>query len=185
MLSQITAVFLWKLTGVFLVTAGAAGAGMCICRDRRSRILQLKALEHAFTVIAGEISYSRISLPEIFWETGEKMYGTEGQRLGRCLLKIAGRLGEGSGQDIRKVWQEEMGAYLSAAKLKEPEKLLVLSFPDAVWFLDGPRQEAAVAGFADEMEKRSGDAQQKCSQEDRMTMAFSLAAGMLTAILLL
>lgn len=185
MLRQITAAFLWKLTGIFLVAAGTAGAGLCICRDRRSRILQLTALGHAFSMIAGEISYSRISLPEIFREVGEKMYGAERQRLGRCLLEIAGRLQEGSGQDIRRVWQEEMGTYLSASKLEKPEKTLVLSFPDAVWFLDGPRQEAAVIGFADELQKRAEEAQQRRSQEDRMTMAFYLATGAMAAILLL
>lgn len=174
-----------RAVGLVLVAAGAAGTGICICRDRRTRILQLRALEQAFSMIAGEISYSRISLPEIFWEVGEKLYGTEGRILGGCLFGIGGRMREGGGMDIRRVWQEEMSGYLSASKLAAPEKELVLSFPGAVCFLDGPRQEAAVAGFAAEMRKRSEEAQKKRGQEDRMTMAFCLAAGAMAAILLL
>lgn len=174
-----------KWSGVFMIMAGAVGTGICICRDRCSRVLQLKALERAFFLVAGEISYSRISLPEIFVEVGEKMYKTEEGKLGDCIYRIGERMQENRGQDIGTVWQEEMSGYLAGTKLEEQEKKLVLSFPEAVWFLDGPRQETAVNEFARELQARLAGAQQKRSQEDRMTMAFCLAAGIMAAILLL
>lgn len=174
-----------RLAGILFVTAGAAGVGVCICRERGGRVAALKALENAFCLIAGEISYSRISLPEIFLEMGEKMYGAEGRRLGRRLLMIGERLQEGRDQDIGRVWREEMSAYLEETELFAQEKALVLSFPEAVWFLDGQRQEAAVKEFAQQLCRRAEEAQQKCGAQDRMTMAFCLAAGVMAAILLL
>lgn len=173
-----------RLIGVCLILTGALGVGICICSDRRSRVAQLEALECAFGLIAGEISYSRISLPEIFLEVGEKMNAPSGMEPGSSLYRIGGRLQEGGGQDIRTVWQEEMNAYLSQTKLKEPEKKLALSFPDAVWFLDGTRQEAAVNRFSQEFYKSVEEAQQRCKSEERMTLALCLSAGVMAAILL-
>lgn len=173
-----------KLIGVCLILGGALGVGICICSDRRSRVSQLKQLARAFYLIAGEISYSRISLPEIFLEVGEKMDAASGQGPGSCLYRIGERLQEGGGQDIRTVWQEEMSAYLSQTKLKELEMQLALSFPDAVWFLDGTRQEAAVNGFSQELQKAAQQAQLKRDSEDRMTLALCLSAGVMAAILL-
>lgn len=173
-----------RLIGVCLILTGALGVGICICSDRRSRIAQLEALECAFDLIAGEISYSRISLPEIFLEVGEKMNAPLGMEPGSSLYRIGGRLQEGGGQDIRTVWQEEMSAYLSQTKLKEPEKKLALSFPDTVWFLDGTRQEAAVNRFSQELQKAAQQAQLRRSSEDRTTLALCLAAGVMVAILL-
>lgn len=173
-----------KLTGVCLILAGALGVGICICSDRRNRVLQLGALERAFSYIAGEISYSRISLPEIFLEVGEKMDAASGMEPGSTLYRIGKLLQEGGGQDIRTVWQKEMSAHLSGTKLKEQEKKLVLSFPDAVWFLDGTRQEAAVNRFSKELQKSAEEAQKKRGSEDRMTLAICLSAGAMAAILL-
>lgn len=175
----------WKLAGAICTVAGAAGTGFCICQDRRFRAEQLSALEKAFSLIAGEISYSRISLPEIFVETGEKLKGTSGYGLGGRLVRIGRRLSDGSGQDMEKVWQEEMNAFLKKTKLNTAEKNLILSFPDAVWFVDGKRQETAVLEFAARMHEAAGLAQKRRKEEDKITMTFCLACSAMAAILLM
>lgn len=175
---------MFKLIGACLTVAGAIGAGGCVCMERQCRIRQLEALARAFSLIAGEISYSRISLPEIFMETGEKLKGPEDFGVGSILLQIGERLLDGSGQDMTVVWKEEMGNFLGETKLRAQEKNLVLSFPDAVWFLDGPRQQSAVAEFAQRLHKTARLAGEARKEEDRVTMAFCIAGSILTAILL-
>lgn len=174
-----------KLIGACLIVVGATGAGGCICTERACRIRQLEALARTFSLIAGEISYSRISLPEIFMETGEKLKEPADFGIGPVLVRIGGRLFDGSGQDIREVWQEEMRMLLSETKLRVQEKELVLSFPDAVWFLDGLRQQTAVTEFARTLQEAAQQAGKRRREEDRITMAFCLACGFLAAILLL
>lgn len=153
--------------------------------ERSCRIRQLEALTKVFSLIAGEISYSRISLPEIFMETGEKLMGAADFGVGSALIRIGQRLLGGSGQDIGIVWQDEMGNYLMGTRLRVQEKNLALSFPDAVWFLDGPRQQAAVMEFSQAFREMAQLAGQRRKEEDRVTMAFCLACSVLAAILLM
>lgn len=173
------------LIGAVLTMAGAAGTGVCICMERGRRVQQLRSLERVFTVMAGEISYSRISLPEVLEETGEKMMAQSFEPIGEVLCRMGGRLCDGSGQDIETVWTEEMEQFLRQTKLAKKEKEFVLSFPAAVWFLDGPRQQAAVLEFAQGMHEAAAMAQRKEQEENRLTMAVSLACGALAAIVLL
>lgn len=173
------------LIGAFLTMAGAVGAGICICMDREGRVRQLRSLERAFEVMAGEISYSRISLPEVLKETGEKMPAQGFEAIGAALCRIGDRLCDGSGQDVETVWKEEMEGFLKQTKLAGQEKELVLSFPSAVWFLDGPRQQAAVLAYAQGMREAACLAQKKKQEENRLTMALSLACGAFAAIMLL
>lgn len=152
--------------------------------ERRCRVRQLEALARTFSLIAGEISYSRISLPEIFAETGEKLKGPGDFCVGTALSRIGQRLFDGSGQDMETVWKEEMGSFLGETRLRAQEKNLVLSFPDAVWFLDGPRQQAAVIEFSERLRETARLAGGAQKEEDRVTMAFCIAGSILAAILL-
>lgn len=188
-----------KLIGGCMAVAGAVGAGICVCVDRKRRIAQLTALEKAFSLMAGEISYSRACLPEILTETGQRLrerYGNPtgfgrgaGEEtaclLGDALAQVGRRLGDGSGQDVQRVWKEEMGVYLSRTALKCGEKGLALSFPDTVYFLDGLRQEAAVREFADRMQEAASSARLSQKQENRITMAFCIALSLMAVIVLL
>lgn len=175
----------WKLAGAACTLAGAAGTGLCICRERRLRAEQLSVLEKVFSQAAGEISYSRIPLPEIFAETGERLRETPDFGLGEVLLRIGKRLRDGSGADMGRVWREEMDAFLKKTKLSAAEKGLILSFPEAVWFLDGKRQEAAVLEYAARMHEAAGLVQKRRREEDKITMAFCLALSAMAAILLM
>lgn len=179
--------------------AGAFGAGICICRDRERRIAALLTFQRAFFWMAGEISYSRICLPEVLMEVGTRLRGGcgSGRRapkeapegkdfgLGSALVRIGKRLEDGSGQDVQKVWQEEMTGLLAHTGLKERERELVLSFPEAVGFADGARQKEAVAEFAQSMHREAAAAQKQRKEEDKITMAFCAACGLTAVILLL
>lgn len=174
----------WKAVGMLLTLAGAAGIGFCICQDRRLREEQLRTFERAFSLIAGEISYSRISLPQVLQETGEKMCGPAAFGLGEALVWVAVGLSDGSGQELGTVWRREMGAFLKKTKLDGEEKTLILSFPEAVCFLDGQRQQAAVLEFAAQLKQASEAVRQRRKEEDKITMAFCLACSAMAAILL-
>lgn len=187
-----------KLIGGCMAVAGAVGAGIRVCMDRRRRIAQLTALEKAFSLIAGEISYSRACLPEILTETGQRLRESfEGAvgfggavredtafLLGNALGQVGRRLEDGSGQDMQRIWTEEMGEYLSRTAINRREKGLVLSFPDTVYFLDGLRQEAAVREFADRMGEAAASAKLSQKQENRITMAFCIALSLMAVIVL-
>lgn len=171
--------------GAVLTVAGSAGAGVSICAERKKRVTQLAQLGRAFELTAGEIGYSRTSLPEVFTEVGEKLKLQENGSLGEALEKIGVRLADGSGQDISQVWQEEMGAYLEKTGLKAAEKEQALAFPLALWYQDGQRQQAAVLDFAAGMQEAALKAAEKAAEENRITMAASLACGAFAAILLI
>lgn len=173
------------LAGACLILIGTVGAGACICGERERRIQQLGSMERFFEAVAGEISYSRISLPEVLAEIGEKMLAQDQGEIGKTVWKIGERLCDGSGQDVETVWKEEMGRFLQQTKLTKRERELVLCFPAAVCFLDGPRQQAAVLRFAQGMKEAAGLAQKKKQEENRLTMAVSLACGALAVIMLL
>ncbi|MBQ7839049.1 MAG: stage III sporulation protein AB [Lachnospiraceae bacterium] len=168
--------------GAGLLIFGAVGVGTCICRERREHTGQLKNLEQAFLIISGEIGYSRISLPEILKDTGEKIAPKD--PVGNAFLQIAARLCDGSGQDIRDIWQEEMEKVLGMSRLTAQEKELICSFPDTVWYLDGERQQSAVRKFAQRIGEAAMCAAQKEQEENRVTMMVSLACGIFTALML-
>lgn len=189
-----------KLIGGCIVMAGALGTGVCICVDRKRRIEMLSILQRAFFWMAGEIAYSRISLPEVFTETGRRLQGGfgTGERktlwaeecrkdfgLGEILLRTGQRLQDGSGQDMQRVWQEEMSLFLPHTGLLEQEKAFVLSFAEAVGFQDGARQQEAVAEFSRRMQERALAAQKQRKEADKITMTFCMACGLMAVILLL
>ncbi len=171
--------------GAVLTIIGSAGAGACICAERKKRAMQLALLGRAFELTAGEIAYSRISLPEVFTEVGEKLKMQEQERLGETLEKIGNRLADGSGQDITLVWQEEMGDYLKQTGLKAAQKEQALAFPLALCYQDGQRQQAAVLDFAAGMQEAAFKTAERAAEENRITIAASLALGAFAAILLI
>lgn len=173
-----------SLAGAILTLAGSFGAGYSICMERKNRTAQLQILGRAFALISGEIAYSHIPLAEVFLEIGEKIRKPEFWQLGEVFLQIGSRLNDSSGQDFAAVWQEEMDSFLRGTKLNEKEKERVLSFPAAVWYLDGERQQKAVLEFAGNMKTAAAQAQVKAAEENRITLAVSLACGALAAILL-
>ena len=61
---------------------------------------------------------------------------------------------------------------------------MILSFPSAVWYLDGQRQQAAVEAFAQRFMEEAKRARQAQKEENRITMAVSIACGAFAAILL-
>lgn len=174
-----------RLIGACLTIGGMAGAGMCICMERDLRVRQLKGLGQVFEMVAGEISYSCISLPEVLTEIGRKLSEVGTEEVGAVLYRAGVRLCDGSGQDVETVWTEEMEPFLGQTKLEKQEKELVLSFPAAVWFLDGPRQQTAVLSFAHKLQEAALLAQEKERETNRLTMAASLAGGVFAAIMLL
>lgn len=168
--------------GACLVLAGAAGAGACLCLERKKRIAQLYLFTQVFGLMAGEIAYSRISLPEVFLEAGRRLEGDQG--LGEVLRRLGKRLCDGTGQDIRTVWEQELGEYLRRTHLKPEERERILSFPSAVQYLDGARQQEAVAAFSRVFSEKAQQAVQAQKEENKITMALSVACGALAAILL-
>ena len=98
----------------------------------------------------------------MFSEVGSRMEESDG--LGEVFGRLGRRLCDGKGQDIRTIWGEEMGRYLLRTRLSAGEKEMILSFPSAVWYLDGQRQQAAVEAFAQrfmEEAKRARQAQSR------------------------
>lgn len=167
--------------GACLTVLGAAGAGGCICLERGRRIGRLSVFVQAFSLMAGEIAYSRISLPEVFLELGSRL---DDASLGEVFSGMGSRLCDGSGQDIRTIWGEEIGNYLRRTELTPGEKELILSFPSSVCYLDGGRQQAAVEAFSQRFLEEARRAGQTQREENRITMAVSVACGALAAILL-
>ena len=123
-----------------------------------------------FELAAGEIGYSRSFLPEIFAGTGRRLFRggqKEAEALGSVLLRVGERMLDEKGQPVETIWEEEMGAFLKTLFLTEQEKQEVLSFPDAVCYLDGERQKRAVERFAADFSERAKDARQKAGQEKK------------------
>lgn len=172
------------LLGACLLLAGTCGCGICICMERKMRIRQLEALQQAFGIVAGEIAYSRISLPEIFAETGEKMKRAGEKQTGEVFDKIGSRLCDGNGRPLAVIWKEEMEPFLEGTKLSRTERQMVRSFPAAVCFPDGGRQQEAVSAFAKSIQKAAADCRTKQREENRITMAVSITCGVMLAILL-
>ena len=179
--------------GACLTILGAAGAGQCICRDKKEKVRQLFLLAETFSMVAGEIAYSRISLPEVLMEVGEKRKTAAGAasekeqvtaKLGEALFAAGSRMCDGSGRDFSEVWQEAMGQFVQYTGLDPGERELLLSFPACVWYRDGSRQQAAVALFSEKLQEAAEAAAQKERENGRVTMAVSLACGTLAAILL-
>ena len=53
-----------KLAGACFLVAGCAGFGWCICRDMEKRVGQLQLMIRAFSMLASEVGYSKVTLPE-------------------------------------------------------------------------------------------------------------------------
>lgn len=173
--------------GACVTITGSVGAGYCFCREKSARARQLFLLGRMFELAAGEIGYSRSFLPEIFAGTGRRLFRggqKEAEALGSVLLRVGERMLDEKGQPVETIWEEEMGAFLKTLFLTEQEKQEVLSFPDAVCYLDGERQKQAVERFAADFSERAKDARQKAGQEKKTVMAVSMACGMMAALLL-
>ena len=169
--------------GVAFLLTGAAGSGLCICRERCERTRQLKMLEQIFEIAAGEIGYSRISLPEVLLQTAQKQ--SSDPKFNASLIRIAHRLCDGCGQDMDRIWREELDSWVKNSALLKEEKELLFSFPERIWYLDGGRQQAAVVDFSNQMGQAAGQALKKERDENKVTMLVSTACGIFTALLLL
>lgn len=173
--------------GACVTVVGSIGAGYCLCREKSERAAQLFLLGRMFEMTAGEIGYSRSFLPDIFSETGRRLGRAQkgaSAELGSVLIRAGERMLDEKGQPVETIWKEEMGIFLKKLLLTADEEREVLSFPDAVCYLDGERQKQAIERFAVIFRERAEEALKKAGQEKRTVMAVSAACGMLTALLL-
>lgn len=161
--------------------AGAIGTGICLCMERRTRSRQLKELGRAFSLTAGEVSYSKIAISRVLIEVGRRLQGELGVAFGRAGM----RLEDGMGIEIGEIWKEELGEYLRCSKLRKEERALVLSFPEQVWFLDPNRQEAALSSFAQQFKERAIKVEEENSRQEKTTVVVCASVGILAVILLL
>lgn len=175
-----------SVVGACVTIAGSVGAGYCLCREKSQRAAQLFLLGRMFEMAAGEIGYSRSFLPEIFSQTGRRLCRAQqeaAEELGNALTRAGLRMLDEKGQPVETIWAEEVGTFLKTLFLTADERREVLSFPDAVCYLDGERQKQAVERFAAAFLERAKEASQKAVQEKRTVMAVSTACGMLAALL--
>ena len=164
-----------------LVVTGAAGLGICLCRERRMRVKELLLIERFLILAAGEIAYAQTGMPGVLYETGERFGG----RFGSALMNAGCRLQDEKGMTLERIWQEEMTFYLQKSCLKKEERDLLLSFPGQLGFSDGKRQQNAIEKMALETGSRVQCMQQQLHSLEKMTMALCLSGGIVTAILFL
>lgn len=174
-------VWIFHITGVLLVVTGSAGLGIGICMEQRLRIRELESFEKFLRLSAGEISYGKTRLSELFAEVGEHM----GQQMGNLLSKIGERLDDGKGDSFEEIWREEMAGFLRESHLKKEERRLIMAFPAEFGFPDVQRLQMALERLGMEIGQKVKRQRQQQINQERVTMALCLAGGVAAAILLL
>jgi len=167
--------------GVVLTVAGAAGIGVCLCQEYRYRAGELFLLEKAFWLAAGEVSYARTGIPQLFRAVGERLNGA----LGNVFCDMSRLLEDGSGQSLDKIWRQKMEPYLHMTHLNNEEIRYILAFPEAIGFLDGERQREAMERYAKEMGRLGEEVRSQLAQKQRSIMAMAVSGGIMAAVLLL
>lgn len=171
---------LWFLGAVFTVT-GTTGTALCILNRRKQQIYQLKRLAYGFELLAGEISYSRASLPEGLCRAGEKLE----EPFSSFFINVSERLMEQEGSTFSVLWQEETQKLAEELSLEKSEKEQLLTFPDAVWFLDGSMQKEAAERFSQDFLKKAEDLELKEKEQRKMVLGLGIVTGLMTVVLLI
>ena len=170
-----------KLAGACFLVAGCAGFGWCICRDMEKRVGQLQLMIRAFSMLASEVGYSKVTLPEGLRRIGAKTGG----RLGETLAGIGQKVCADTGVTLKEAWGQEMGAFLGETCLNSREKELLLTFPDYTGFVDGRMQLLALEQFETELQEQKKEAQSDVHNRRKAILSVSMAGGLRVAILLI
>lgn len=171
---------LWFLGAIFTVT-GTTGTALCILNRRQQQIYQLKRLAYGFELLAGEISYSRASLPEGLYRAGEKLE----EPFHTFFINVSERIMDQEGSTFSALWQEEAEKLAEELFLEKREKEQLLSFPDAVWFLDGSMQKEAAERFAQDFLEKADALEKKEKEQRKMVLGLGIVSGLLTVVLLI
>lgn len=170
-----------KVSGAVLLMLGAAGFAFSICREWKRRLLLLKSMKEMYRLLQNEICYTALPLPEIFRIVGERI----DEPFGEALFSVSNRMTLKRGEDLKKVWESEMGNCLDKIPLKDQEKELLLKFPECVGMNESKGQANALNRYIEEIDRLILQMEEEEKSKNKVIMSLGIAAGLFMVIILL
>lgn len=172
---------MFKISGTAFLLLGAAGFAWSICREQKRKLLFLKDMCEMYRLLQSEIGYTALPLPEIFRIVGDKMRAPFGEKL----LSVSSRMTFESGEDFCDIWNNEMSECIREIPLTNPQKELLLKFPQWTGMNEKLGQANALERHIEELESLISQMEKEERNKNKVIMSLGIAAGFFMVIILL
>lgn len=169
-----------KLLGAILLTGGATGYSLCVCRDLKKRLAILKEIKYMYQLIQSEICYTALPMLLIFENISEKIK----QPLGRMLKDMVKSAGTDQGKTLTEIWSQEAGDIISKMPLTKEQKASVVGFTESLGMIDKEGQARALQRKIEELENWIVHQEKEGSQQQKLIMSIGIAGGLFLVIML-
>lgn len=169
-----------KLIGAICTIIGTTCIGLFLDKLEVYRMNDLKKLKQAFIYLKGEIDYMITPLPLAMEQAGSRIDSNIGK-----IFTYAGELmSKKSGYNASELWEKAVERYIDDTYLSRADKSILLSFGNALGYLDKEMQKnninLCILYLEDEMKKLDLHHQ----KNGRLYRSLGILSGLLIVILL-
>ncbi|NLK97526.1 stage III sporulation protein AB [Defluviitalea saccharophila] len=169
-----------KLIGAICTVIGTTFIGLLLDKLDVYRMNDLKTLQKAFVFLKGEIDYMITPLPLAMEQVGSRI----GSNIGNIFTYAGELMGKKTGYNASELWENAVERYIDDTYLSKVDKSILLSFGNALGYLDKEMQKnninLCILYLEDEMKKLDLHHQ----KNGRLYRSLGILSGLLIVILL-
>lgn len=175
-----------RILGAFLVIIASTGIGIYFGSNVKDRLEKLCMLKQQFSMIRGDISYSKTPLPEALYNMGERLEkdlsATEFQNFYK---EVSKRLMARPGIPFQKIWEDAVEHYLEKTTLNKNDLQLLSSLGGQFGYLDRDMQLKTIDLYLARLEEDRLLEVQKAGEKMRLYKILGILAGVFLVVVML
>ena len=168
-----------KLAGALLVLGGTSCLGWLKCYRFKNRIKRLKNFRETFLILAGQIRFAYISIPEAFDNIA---MGSSSASIKEFYGYMSKTLKQKDKVDFKEAWTEGIRLYIKGSFLNEEDCRIISKVGEMPLYMDGQMQIAMLTERADELEHIIEQAERDYAGQCKIWKCAGVVSGILIVL---
>ncbi|MFP4698411.1 MAG: hypothetical protein ACLFMO_06870 [Eubacteriales bacterium] len=167
-----------KIIGAIITITSSALIGLYFSKSLSFRLEDLKQLKKIMIMLRGEIKYSLSPLPEALEQISKRSH----YPFKEFLQKVGEELKKYNGQDLQKIWEQEIDKTLLKTYLKKGDIAKLKQLGETLGYLDKEMQLNTIDMYLEQLEEEIKYAIDHNSQTGKLYKNIGLLGGILIVI---
>lgn len=164
-----------------MVLIASAAIGWYASERVRQRTVQLRELERALMLLAGDIRYAKTALPEAV----EKLARHHDGSFTEFFRTVAAQMQEYSGISLTEIWKQQTDESFKSSALNAADKQLIAGLGEMLGVLDAQMQQNTLELVISQLKAEIAAASVKEREKVYLFRALGVLAGIFITVMLL
>lgn len=172
---------MFKIAGMVCLIAGSIGLSLDKVNEDILKMQHLKNIQGFTAFLIGEISHTRIPIPDICEEYLDKAEGTLKIVLDRITVKFYNE----NGKSFQSIWQETVQEISASDKTYQEAKMQLLKLSKCFGYSNVKLQTAFIEQFDKQLEMEIVQKEKRFQDNKKLIICLGIMSGLFLSILLL